>query len=201
MHFFGGKNSPFEYKNIIMTEQIHGSKVTIISDSTKKLIESSDGLVTNQRLILGIRTADCLPVFFYDPKKKIIAAVHAGWKGLSIGIIKNAITALRKLGSDQKDLEVVIGPHIQICCYAVPEERAKKFQNLADSNIVVRFKSPSWFLNLSKIALFQLRKLGIKKSNIEISDICTSCNNKFWSFRRDKQKAGRMVNVIGILSN
>lgn len=201
LHFFGDKNSTLELDNVIMTEQVHGNKVAIMIDDNERLLKGYDGMITNKPLLFGIRTADCLPIFFYDPKRKIVGSIHAGWKGLSKRIIKNAIAGIKRLGGNKDDLIVSVGPHIQICCYSVSEERAKKFQNLTGSNIVTRFKSRTWFLNLSKIALFQLRKLGIKESNIEVSDICTSCNNRFWSFRRDKQKAGRMINLIGLVSN
>ncbi len=198
IHFFGDKSYTPEYKNMIMTQQVHGNNVTIIKGSNKKLIKSSDGLVTDQQLILGIRTADCLPIFFYDPEKKIIAAVHAGWKGLSMRIIRNTTTALRKLGSNQKDLEVAIGPHIQVCCYNVSKDRIEKFK-LTDSNYSMYLsQKDKWYLDLGQIALVQLKSLGITDANIEISDVCTSCDKNYWSFRRDGDNSRRMINVLGM---
>lgn len=194
LHFFGDKNSTFPLENIITAEQIHGNKVAIIKDNKVGFIKGYDGMVTDKPLLLGIRTADCLPIFFFDPKIKVIAAVHAGWKGLYKRIIKNGINAMKKLGCHPVDIKVAVGPHIQVCCYSVSKERMQKFENLFSEQ---RLKS--WYLNLSKVALYQLESLGVVAFNIEISDICTSCNDQFWSFRRDGKKAGRMINVIGRL--
>lgn len=195
IHFFGDKDSKFKLRNFITLEQVHGNKVAIIKDNSRKSFKGLDGLATNRKLALAIRTADCLPVFFYDPKDRIISAVHAGWKGLLHGIIRNAILSMKKLGSKPEDLIVSVGPHIQACCYNVPEERIHMFSPVNDFG---EFRSNSWYLNLSKVALLQLKSFGIADSNIDISDICTSCDEKFWSFRRDKIKAGRMLNIIGM---
>lgn len=204
IHFFGDKKDynaaaklGIKREDIILAEQIHGNKVVILKNGKNKFIHGTDGMVTDKQVILGIRTADCLPIFFYDPRNKIIAAIHAGWKGLLKGIIKNAIAGMRKLGSSPWNLNVSVGPHIQVCCYDVPKARMKKFKD--KFFYVQRLKECD--LDLSKIALLQLQLLDIKNSNIEISDICTSCNFRFWSFRRDKQKSGRMVNIIGLLKN
>lgn len=194
MHFFGDKNSSLNWENIITAEQIHGNKVAITKDNKTRFIKGYDGMVTNKPLLLGIRTADCLPIFFFDPKNKVIAAIHAGWKGLYEGIIKNGIDEMKKLRCNPVNIKVAIGPHIQVCCYSISRQRMQKFENLFAEQ---RLKS--WYLNLSKVALYQLESLGVVASNIEISDICTSCNDQFWSFRRNGKKAGRMINVIGRL--
>lgn len=209
IHFFGDKNSSFEFENIIMPEQIHGNKVTIIKNDKEKFIKGCDGLFTNKKLLFGIRTADCLPILFYDPKKQIIAAVHAGWKGLYKGIIRNAIYSMVQLGSSSKDLKVVIGPHIGVCCYNVPEERIQKLSmtntcdrlHLSSNDPYSELRLNSWYLDLGKIALFQLKSAGISNTNIELSEICSSCNRNYWSFRRDGEKAGRMINIIGMIKH
>lgn len=194
MHFFGDKNSSFRQRNIIMAEQVHGDKVAVVTDNREKIIKNHDGLVTNKPILLCIRTADCLPIFFYDPRTKIIAAIHAGWKGLFAGIIRNAVFNVKKLGGKIEDLLVSIGPHIQVCCYRVTDDRIAKFS---------KFKNVAsgWFLNLSQVAAQQLLSNGILKRNIEISPTCTCCDSRFWSFRRDGQDCGRMINVIGIKEN
>ncbi|MBI5452692.1 peptidoglycan editing factor PgeF [Candidatus Gottesmanbacteria bacterium] len=218
LHFFGDKNSTFPLENIITAEQIHSDKVAIIKDDKAKFIKGYDGLVTNKPLLLGIRTADCLPIFFFDPKKKVTAAIHAGWKGLYEGIIINALNKMIKLGSSPMNLKVAVGPHIQVCCYRVSRKRFLKFQKLLSIQHTPsrsRFATPGrwpngllpgesrkksstfWYLNLSRIASLQLESLGILPDNIEISKVCTSCDNKYWSFRRDGKIAGRMINIIG----
>jgi len=200
--YFGDKEDPVNLKkldisqrDIISAEQIHSNNVIILKDHRKKFIKGADGMVTNKKVILSIRSADCLPIFFFDPKKKIVAAIHAGWKGLYKGIINNAINLTIQLGSSPKDIKVAIGPHIGICCYNVPEGRIKKFQ--ANGHFC-ELRSNVRHLNLGKIALFQLKSLGVKDTNIEISNVCTSCDRNYWSYRRDGEKAGRMINIIGI---
>lgn len=204
IHYFSDKNdSPnlakfgIKKENIVTAEQIHGNKVSILKNAKIKFVARCDGIITAKPYILGIRTADCLPIFFYDPKKKIIAAIHAGWQGLSKGIIKNALFGMKRMGSNTLDLIAAIGPHIRICCYNVPEERIRLFSEVEDLG---EFRLRSWYLNLSKVALFQLKSLGVKDFNIEISNICTSCDRNYWSFRRDGKKTGRMINIIGINS-
>lgn len=211
-HNFGDKNDSsnlenlgIKQKDIITTEQIHGKRIVFLEDGQKLLIENADGLVTDKPLNLGIRTADCLPIFFYDEDTQVVAAIHAGWQGLYMGIIKNAISKMKKLEADPKNIKVAIGPHIQICCYKVSKERVKKFQitnnsdrsHLLSDNLFSEQRKKLWYLDLGKVALHQLVSFGVKQSNIEISDICTSCNINFWSFRRDKNKSGRMLNIIG----
>lgn len=201
LHYFGDKKDKdsllrlgLSMDKIILAEQIHGNKVAVLTDGKKRYLKQSDGIITDRQLTLGIRTADCLPVFFYDPQKKIIAAIHAGWKGLFSGIIKNAVSIMKKLGGDAAKIKVAVGPHIQICCYNVPEERIRKFKKYG--NI-----SNKQFLDLGKIALQQLQTAGILAENIDISKICTSCDLNFWSFRRDKQMVGRMINIIGFIKS
>mgnify|MGYP001576444777 CR=1 FL=1 len=113
---------------------------------------------------------------------------------------------MKKLGCNPKDLIVSIGPHIQVCCYNVPEDRTQKFPitnnsdrgHLLSNNQIFEFRSNAWYLDLGKIVLLQLKSLGVKNSNIEISDICTSCDKNYWSFRRDKEESKRMINFIGL---
>lgn len=201
VHFFGDKrqtNSLFRLginpDNIINAEQIHRNKLAIIENVNDKLIKGVDGMITGKQIVLGIRTADCMPIFMYDHKKKIAAAIHAGWKGLSLGIIKNAITEMKKLGSKPTELIISIGPHIRVCCYNTPMERVQKFDKSFGEKRGIK-----WYLDLAKIALFQLEESGIIKSSIEISQICTSCDRSYWSFRRDGEKCGRMLNIIGMI--
>lgn len=202
-HYFGEKKEQYpmcEANTLVgcavFAEQIHGGKVAVVKNDKNKLIKGVDGLITGKPLVLGIRTADCLPIFFFEPERKVIAAIHAGWKGLYKGIINHTVNAMIKLGVNPINIKAAIGPHIQVCCYKVPAERLKKFPMTNSSD---RSYLSSGYLNLGKIALVQLAELGIVKSNVEISGICTSCDRNYWSFRRDGAKSGRMLNIIGLL--
>jgi len=211
----------------IFAEQVHGNKTVFISNG-KKFIPKADGLMTDKlpqyqsrlnrdgtgfrtikqrspvfqagesSLFLGIRTADCLPIFFVDYEKQIIAAVHAGWKGLFSGIIESALTQFRKRGSNVKNIVSVIGPHIGICCYNVPYDRVLEFKKRGinfDTAVVLR--KSKWYLDLGRIAYLTIRNCGLFSKNIDMLSICTYCDNRFFSYRREKSSPGRNYSVIG----
>ncbi|MBI3386024.1 laccase domain-containing protein [Candidatus Gottesmanbacteria bacterium] len=118
--------------NLVIAEQVHGSEVAIV-DGTKGYIPSVDALVARIRpgskVTLGVFVADCVPMLLVDPNSAIIATVHAGWKGTLGAVTKNAVETMRKLGGSMSDIRVSIGPHIGMCHYDVPKERAQKFLN------------------------------------------------------------------------
>ena len=117
-------------ENTVFPEQVHGSSVVTIDDSKKQFILNADGLITNKKdVFLGVVTADCLPVIFYDEKMGIAGIAHAGYKGLLKGILKNMVLGFKELGSDTKDIKVAIGPSIGVCCYDVSIDRVKVFED------------------------------------------------------------------------
>lgn len=158
--------------------------------------DSCDGLITNSHgVFLVVSTADCLPVFIYDPVAKAVGVVHAGWRGLSMDIIPRAIRMMEgEFKSSPDNLIVFIGPSADVCCYEIQSDVASRF-----SDTFLK-KSDKTFLNMKLITLNQLINSGLKKENIEISQYCTICNPElFHSYRRDKEKSGRMMGVIGLV--
>ena len=114
-------------QNIILLNQVHSNKVINVRDIFK-IRRNGDGLITNRKkLALGILTADCAPILIFDPKKKIIAALHAGWKGAFKDIIGKTINKLNQKGSKPKDLIAVVGPCISIKNYEVKKDFLNKF--------------------------------------------------------------------------
>jgi len=110
-------------QNIILLNQVHSNKVINVRDIFK-IRRIGDGLITNRKkLALGILTADCAPILIFDPKKKIIAALHAGWKGAFKDIIGKTINKLNQKGSKSKDLIAVVCP----CIYIKNYEEKKDF--------------------------------------------------------------------------
>lgn len=204
-HYFLGKNdiSEFEdYKKIvagsIFAKQIHSNKATFITGRQKNILET-DALITNQKLILGVKTADCLPILFFDHYKKMVATLHAGWRGLNSGIIENTIIKMKKYGSHPQNILSVVGPHIRKCCYSVNRDHALMFKKkFSQIDKVVQVNRSKWYLDLTKIALFLLRESGIVRANIDILSECTYCNHKFYSYRREGLSSGRNYSVIGI---
>lgn len=186
-----------------LSRQIHGKDIAFVDSTEKTIVGSYDGLITNQKgIMIGIASADCLPIIFYSPEKKLIGVLHAGFKGLLAGIIEEMLKRFINHGAVLDDILVGIGPAIGICCYVVPKERVKQFEKLIPtSKNYYRKKGADWYLNLKQVAENLLIKNGIKKRQIEILPICTKCNiDTFFSFRGDsKESYGAFLTLAGIV--
>lgn len=159
--------------------------------------DACDGLITNSyRVFLTISAADCLSIFMFDPIHKAIGAVHAGWRGSSMNIVKRAVKLMgEEFEMDASNLIVYVGPAAGICCYEVGEEVAKNFKD----ECLVRENTQNPHLDLKMHTKIELLDSGVMESNIEISDLCTICKPElFHSYRRDGEKSGRMMGVIGM---
>ena len=189
-------------KKIILLHQLHSNKIFFIHKISKKKL-LGDGLITNiKNIAIGILTADCAPIFLFDPKMKIIAAIHAGWKGAYKKIVYKTIDDLKKKGSNIRDLIAVIGPCISKYKYEVKKDFLKKFTKQNKKNIrFFTFKEKKIFFSLNEYIKNQLKNIGI--SNIEIINKDTYLRkNNFFSYRRSiKNKYydyGRNISVIMI---
>ncbi|MFA6296708.1 MAG: peptidoglycan editing factor PgeF [Patescibacteria group bacterium] len=202
-----------DLKKVVMQNQVHGTHISLVSKkdcgkgvfSPDSYIDNSDGLVTKDKnVFLVCYTADCLPVTFFDPKLKICGIAHSGWKGTLGNISGKMIGEFKKMGSNVLDIIVYIGPAIGKCCYEVSEakdDRIKLFENLAKEfkadNFVVK-ENDKIYLDLKRIVKTELLDSGVKNENIEISKICTSCDDKFPSYHRDKDFKSDLLSVIGM---
>lgn len=182
----GEKNcSLVSFKN-----QLHGKKSVVVKDI--KCDESGDALITKLAgTALLIRTADCGGILLYDPKQKVIANIHAGWKGLAKKIIHSTIKKLHdNFGCKLKNIHVAIGPMIGPCCshFSNPHKELPKFmhKHISEENIV----------DLWATVENALKECGIPAANIENSRICTFCHPEdFYSYRRG-DKPDRFASVI-----
>jgi polyphenol oxidase len=185
----------------ICMDQIHSGNVAVVENERELVIPQTDGLVTrNKKLALGIVTADCLPILFYDPVHEAIGVAHAGSKGLLKNIIGNTIKALvTEFDTDPKDLIVSIGPSIEQQCYTVGADLIKLYKTaFRDYNSVYIEGNGTFFLDLRSVAVQDLRKEGVLKENIEVSKICTKCHpEKFYSYRGGDM-TGRFISVISL---
>jgi len=187
---------------LVLLNQVHSNKVFSINKiPQKKLI--GDGLITSKnKLALGILTADCAPIFFLDPKIKIIAAVHSGWKGAYKKIVYKTVSNLKKKGSNVNDLIAVIGPCISKNNYEVKKDFLIKFtsQN-KNSRHFFNFRKKKIFFSLNEYIKNQLTDIGIKNIEIINKDTYLKKTN-FFSHRRSlKNKCndyGRNISVIMI---
>ena len=211
---------------LIGLRQIHSDIIRHV-DSIPEEPLSGDGMISaTAGLLLGIQTADCLPVIVVDTKRKAVGVFHAGWRGTVKRIVEKGVGEMHRcFGSRPRDLKAAIGPGIQGCCYEVGEEvrvkfesqfayGARLFREVKESN-PVREKYPLLFLsarapghsNLPKLIFLdlveanrqQLLAAGVPTKNIETSEFCTNCRpDLLFSYRAERGKTGRMMAVAGI---
>ena len=157
-------------------------------------------MTDNPELILSITVADCLPVYFFDQKNKVVGIAHAGWRGVENGIVKEVIGMLKDdYRSSASDISVFVGPHIGACHFAVGNEVADKFFAWPDCIISREGKS---YIDLAGVVRKQLASVGVLGEKINISPECTYClPEKFFSYRRDNpglDKLEVMTAYIGL---
>lgn len=181
-------------EHIAFPKQEHTNTVKVISQIENP--EMTDGLITAiSGLYLGISIADCTPVTLYDPVEKVVAAVHAGWRGTVKKIVEQALFQMRNtFQSRAEDICVYIGPSAGGCCYEVGEEVANQFPKSC-STLQANGK---FLLDVKKANVEQLLENGVQKEHIEIHSDCTICNTKYHSYRRDGKQSGRMLAIIGV---
>jgi YfiH family protein len=160
-------------------------------------------LVTDRPgILLIIKTADCLPVLVVDRPNKAVAAVHCGWRGTLKKVLAKTLGTMHQIyDSDFASLSVVLGPCIDRACYEVGEDVREKFQSEGPQNgVFIRHpsKKEKYMLDLRKANRTQILALGVPEKNIFSVDICTHCDSDLFSYRRDRDHAGRLVNFIGL---
>lgn len=190
-----------DYRDLVCAKQVHGSNVEYVREADKgrgaldynDALAGTDALITDQIGVpLAIFTADCLSIFIYSPMAHAIAMVHAGWKGTKEDISGKTVKAMvKEFGLGPETLRVSFGPAIRSCCYEVGEEFRGYFPGAVAQN------SGRYYLDLAAVNRKQLLESGVEAENISDSGICTSCRNKeFFSYRKEKEAAGRMISVI-----
>ncbi len=188
-------------KNILFPNQVHGSKIRFVKNLGID-IAATDGLITDKKnLFLGIVTADCLPICFWDSQKSLVGIVHAGYKGILKGIVERLVNGFKSLGSSVGNIKVAIGPAIGACCYNVSFDRIRMFRDKYPNLKTYQKKDGKDFLDLKNIVFQILTKEGIKRNNIEMAPLCTKCNiQTFFSYRGDtKETFGEFATVIGMV--
>jgi len=192
-------------KKLILLNQIHSNKFYFISKNFKfnKKKLKGDALITNvKNIAIGVLTADCVPILIYDKNLKIISAIHTGWKGAYIGVIKKVIEFLVKNGSNAKDLIAVIGPGISQKNYEIQKDFKDKFLKKDKQNkIFFKLIKNKTYFSLNKYIYSQLKKLGVNNLEIINKDTFDPKNN-FFSARKSihnkENDYGRNISIIMI---
>jgi YfiH family protein len=147
--------------------------------------------------VVAVKTADCLPVLIADTVNRVAAAVHAGWKGTTRAIVQRAVEHMHsEFHSEPSSLHVALGPSIGFCCYEVGPEVAELFKPIFPERSDLAHRA---HLDLPEANRRLLISAGVPEGNIALVGLCTRCApNEFHSWRRDREKAGRMLSVVGI---
>ncbi len=186
----------FILQNLIYMDQVHGNCVEVIEDPLRNKIEACDALITDLKNIpLMVMVADCVPLLFFDPSKRVIGVAHAGRNGTLLNIAQSVIDRMQdRYGVDPADLRVHIGTSIGVCCYEVGEDIADIVKKSGGEAFVVK-RSNKYFLDLKEMNHQQLLEAGVRDVHIEISPLCTVCEKDFFSYRREG-RTGRFCAVM-----
>ncbi|MGE5629301.1 MAG: peptidoglycan editing factor PgeF [Solirubrobacterales bacterium] len=172
----------FGLEDIGFLNQCHSDIVQVYNSRTME----GDAIITDRVNVgVGVFTADCVPVLIFDIDKKVVAAIHSGWRGTHSKIVLKTIEKMiTEFGSNKENLKIYIGPHIKDCCYEVGTEVIEKFKNdglYKDENIFNKNK-----LSMVKCIVQQLKSINIDENKIKSIECCTHCseNPKLYSYRR-----------------
>ncbi|MBI2470838.1 MAG: peptidoglycan editing factor PgeF [Planctomycetes bacterium] len=190
--------------NFTTARQIHGSNVEIITEALRgsgavnfdSAIDATDAMATDTPdICLMVFQADCVPLLFFDLKKKVIGVAHAGWKGTVRMVAQNTVKVLKeKFNCLPNDILVGIGPSIGPCCYEVSSEVIVQIEEASLHKKKYIYETPDGkhYFNLWEANKAQLVHAGIPAKNIEIAGICTYCNHThFYSYRHEQGETGR----------
>jgi YfiH family protein len=189
---------------IVRVSQVHGRKVLVIDHvrSPWKPGETheADAIVsTDPTLAIAVRVADCVPILIADRAGRVVAAVHAGWRGTCAGVASATIEAIEELGVPPSDVVATIGPSMGGCCYQVDDKVRTAFLSMTPDSVEwFSEDGPGhWKLDLWKANTDQLAAAGVPAESIHVMGVCTKHNNdQCWSYRGDGANAGRMVAAV-----
>jgi YfiH family protein len=209
---------PFEASTY--AEQIHGSEVAVVTgkekgmgrESRETAIQAKDAMITSEKgIALHTLYADCVPLYFFDPKRQAIGMAHAGWKGSVLKIAMATVTKMANtFGSKPEDMLAAVGPSIGGCCYEVDDrvigqvdKVLTEFEATREEKERVYHPQPEpgkYRLNLKELNRQIMIKAGILSSRIEVSTLCTSCRTDlFFSHRKEGGQTGRMAAWMAML--
>jgi len=198
----------FDKKMLVIPFQNHGSEIKIIDETfillsdieQKEYLYGVDALISNtQGICIGVTTADCVPIFIYDPILQVIGVIHAGWRGTCARIVEKTIRKMNEyFNCDATNLQVVIGPSISSENYTVGKELIEKFYESGfPTQLIFKKTNDQIHLDLWMANKWLIENTGVPANQIELSGICTYMEpENFFSARRLGIKSGRMLSGI-----
>ena len=189
----------FDPSRLVLLDQMQQDQILFLKKPATALPSplEYDALVTNSsNIFLAILTADCLPIFVVDQKRKVIAAIHAGRHGTALHITAKVLKKMEdEFGCSPRDLLITMGPSIAVCCYEIDKKAFrpewKPFSTRRESN--------KWMMDLARINIAQMKREGVEEEQISWINLCTyCCSDLFFSYRKEG-RTGRQLSFIGIL--
>lgn len=180
--------------------QVHGAVVASAAQCVGDPPAQADAVVCAEPgVAVGVVTADCVPVLAASADGRLVAAIHAGWRGLANGVIEAAIGALRERGTVEAEFLAVIGPHVGACCYEVDAPVLEALASRRGLDAALRpSRAGHAMLDLGRLAREALHAAGLELHAVgALAGACTACDReRFHSYRRDGPRAGRLLHYI-----
>ena len=195
-HAFGTRGEA-EIGGLLRARQVHGARVVEAAACREEPPPEADALVSaDPGVWIGVVTADCVPILLASGSGAVVAAVHAGWRGLALGVIEAAVGALGEIAG-RESLHAVVGPHVGPCCYEVDApvlDALEARHGALLSASLQHVRSEHAQLDLGSLALAVMEREGVDRC-VTLPGACTACDvQRFHSYRRDGPRAGRRVN-------
>ena len=194
-----------DLKKFVLLNQTHGTAGMVINAGTslpeRVVLKPQDGdfLITDQVGVgLAILTADCMPVVVCDSARRVVGIAHAGWKGTVAGIVGRLVECMRHdFGCLPAELHVYLGPSARTCCYEVQPDFLSYLQKFSNPSQFLLERDGRLFFDKAACNISQLLAVDILQQNIYSTHlICTICDDRFYSFRRQKSEAGRNISLV-----
>lgn len=189
----------FDSRQLILLDQMQQDQILLMKEPIDRLPAplEYDAMITNSpNIFLGILTADCLPIFVIDRKRKVIAAIHAGRQGTSLQITAKVLKKMKgDFGCSSRDFLISLGPSIELCCYEIDEEVFhpdwKPFSTAKGSK--------KWMVDLVQINIGQIKREGIEEEQISWINLCTRCDRDLFFSYRGEGRTGRQLSFVGMI--
>lgn len=187
----------------VQVHQVHGNRVHVVDAASRGVTAVGDGMVTAApNMILGILTADCVPILLIDEQARVAGALHAGWRGVIADIVSAGVRAMASLGARPQRIRAALGPAIGACCFEVDIELARRFEaEIADAGRHVRGAGErKAFIDLKGLVRDQLMREGVTADAITQAAACTRCSSQRYFSRRAAKggTSGLQLSFIGL---
>lgn len=202
----------FAPEQMVCCEQVHSNGVMVVhydhagrgAKDHRDALPGCDAMITNcPGIFLTEFYADCFPIYFFDPTKRVIALAHSGWKGTALRIAEAVLKVMKNdFGCRMKDIQVFIGPGIGPECFGVDDDRRNQVERLFtfSDKIIYSCNENQYVWDLELTNRLILMQSGIPQDNITSCHLCTACNQeRFFSYRGSGGHTGRMAAVLGLI--